>query len=145
MDTVVSGRGKSKGCVATFVERQTRWYVEVKMIDRSADSMEAAIRALYSRMPKQVFTIITMDHGKEFSCYAVSGKYTKIAFYFADSYSHWLRGRNENTSGLFRKFPQKGTDFNKVTEAEVSSCLTTGHESFWDGVRMKSLSTKCCT
>ena len=27
LDTVVSSRGKSKGCLATFVERQTRFYM----------------------------------------------------------------------------------------------------------------------
>lgn len=30
LDTVVSSRGKSKGCLATFVERKTRYYYAVK-------------------------------------------------------------------------------------------------------------------
>lgn len=29
-DTVVSGRGKSKGCVATFMERKTRLYTAIR-------------------------------------------------------------------------------------------------------------------
>ncbi|WP_050184066.1 IS30 family transposase [Domibacillus robiginosus] len=123
LDTVVSGRGKSKGCVATFVERKTRWYVAVKMTDRSADSMETTIRDLYSRMPKQVFKTATTDRGKEFSCYAVLEKDIGIAFYFADPYSPWQRGSNENTNGLFREFFPKGTDFNKVTDDELGRAL----------------------
>ncbi|GAC43696.1 transposase and inactivated derivative, partial [Paenibacillus popilliae ATCC 14706] len=42
LDTVVSGRGKCKGCVATFVERKTRLYTAILMPDRTALSMEIA-------------------------------------------------------------------------------------------------------
>ncbi|VWX37684.1 hypothetical protein EXIGUO9Y_340011 [Exiguobacterium oxidotolerans] len=45
LDTVVSGRGKSKACVATFVERKSRFYLAVPMEDRSAASMESSDRA----------------------------------------------------------------------------------------------------
>lgn len=39
LDTVVSSRGKSKGCLATFVERKTRFYLAFKRPDRTAKSM----------------------------------------------------------------------------------------------------------
>lgn len=31
LDTMVSSRGQSKGCLATFVECKTRFYVAIKM------------------------------------------------------------------------------------------------------------------
>jgi len=40
LDTVVSGRGQSKGCFATFLERKSRHYTAIMMPDRSAASME---------------------------------------------------------------------------------------------------------
>ncbi|WP_252248594.1 hypothetical protein [Clostridium sp. ZBS20] len=43
LDTVVSSRGKSKGCLATFVEHKTRLYTTIKIPDRTAKSMEYAI------------------------------------------------------------------------------------------------------
>ncbi|AST97964.1 hypothetical protein BC8716_19230 [Shouchella clausii] len=46
LDTVISGHGKSKGCLATFIERKTRWYCAIPMPDRTAVSMEEAIRKL---------------------------------------------------------------------------------------------------
>ena len=52
LDTVVSGRGKAKGCVATFIERMTRWYVGILIPDRSAQSMESAVRLLHTKLPK---------------------------------------------------------------------------------------------
>ena len=35
LDSVVSSRGESKACFATFVELKTRFYVAIKMPDRS--------------------------------------------------------------------------------------------------------------
>ena len=46
LDTMVSSRGQSKGCLATFVERKTRFYVAIKMNDQSKDSMFLAISSL---------------------------------------------------------------------------------------------------
>lgn len=40
LDTVFSSGGKSKGCLANFIECKTRYYYAVKMLDRSALSME---------------------------------------------------------------------------------------------------------
>lgn len=42
LDTVVSVRGQAKGCVATFIERKTRWYTGILILDRSANSMKIA-------------------------------------------------------------------------------------------------------
>lgn len=71
LDTVVSSRGKSKGCLATFVERKTRLYTAIKIPDRSSKSMENAIRQLKLATPEKAFKIATVDRGKEFACYSV--------------------------------------------------------------------------
>lgn len=64
LDTVVSGRGQAKGCVATFVERKTRLYIGIKMPNRSAASMDEAIRKLYNVLPKIAFQTFTTDRGR---------------------------------------------------------------------------------
>ena len=46
----------------------------------------------------------TTDRGKEFTCYKVLEKDLKIDVYFADAYSSWQRGSNENGNGLLREF-----------------------------------------
>jgi transposase, IS30 family len=69
--------------------------------------MKCAIRALHSRLPEKVFKMAMTDRGKEFSCYSVLKKDLEIAFYFADPYSSWQRGSNENTNGLLREFSSK--------------------------------------
>ena len=123
MDTVVSSRGKSKGCIATFVERQTRFYVAIKIENRSATEMYRAISELYELFPKDTFKTYTVDRGKEFACYSKVEADLKVPVYFADAYSSWCIGSNENANGLLRENFLKKTDLAQVTEEEVNEAL----------------------
>ena len=123
LDTVVSGRGKSKACVATFVERKSRFYLAVPMEDRSAQSMESAIQVLHRYFPSGTFQTATTDRGKEFSCHERIRDTLGVPMYFADPYSSWQRGSNENANGLLREFFPKGTDFGKVSRSELAQAL----------------------
>ena len=69
LDTVVSSRGKSKGCLATFLERKTRFYLAFKIPNRAAKAMFSAIKQLCKLFPKEALKTFTSDRGKEFSCY----------------------------------------------------------------------------
>uniref|UniRef100_UPI0030EF7DAC IS30 family transposase n=1 Tax=Exiguobacterium sp. USCH10 TaxID=3024839 RepID=UPI0030EF7DAC len=89
LDTVVSGRGKSKACVATFVERKSRFYIALPMTDRSASSMEMAIQAVHGAFPVTAFRTAATDRGKEFSCHERIQASLGVPLYFADPYSSW--------------------------------------------------------
>ncbi|WDQ32186.1 IS30 family transposase [Paenibacillus marchantiae] len=143
LDTVVSGRGKSKGCVATLIERKTRLYTAILMPDRTALPMEITLGVAISQYPKGTFLTATADRGKEFACYANLESTHDMQVYFADPYSSWQRGSNENGNGLLREFLPKGTDFAKVQDEDLAhsldlinhrprKCLSwrTAHESF---------------
>ena len=123
LDTVVSSRGKSKACVATFVERKTRWYRAIKMVDRTAASMEKAVQTLHHALPAGAIQTATTDRGKEFSCYSALEQSLAIDVYFADPYSSWQRGSNENSNGLLREFFPKKTDFAGVSEEQLTEAL----------------------
>ena len=66
-DTVVSGLGKSKVCFATLVERKTRFYMALKIPDRKADTMAAAVVKMLSQYPSELVKTITCDRGTEFA------------------------------------------------------------------------------
>jgi IS30 family transposase len=115
---VVSGRGKSKGARAVWrplssAKRAGTWPSRCRTGPQNRWNPRFGL--LHSRLPGKVFKTATTDWRKEFSCYSVLEKDLEIAFYFADPYSSWQRGSNENTNGLFREFFPKGTDFDKVT------------------------------
>ncbi|WP_340401577.1 IS30 family transposase [Paenibacillus sp. FSL H8-0079] len=143
LDTVVSGRGRSKGCVATLIERKTRLYTAVLMPDRTALSMEIALGVAISQYPTGTFLTATADRGKEFACYAHLEATHNLHVYFADPYSSWQRGSNENANGLLREFFPKGTDLARVYDDDLAHSLDlinhrprkclgwkTAHESF---------------
>lgn len=118
LDTVVSSRGKSKGCLATFVEMKSRFYIAIPMKDRSKESMYHAIKKLITALPKAALKSFTSDRGKEFSCYKEVEK-EGISFYFADPYSAWQRGSNENSNGLLREYYPKKSDLSTIKEKEL--------------------------
>lgn len=123
LDTMVSSRGKSKGCFATFVERKTRLYTAIKIPDRTADSMERAICQLHAALPAGVFKTGTTDRGKEFACYQSIENKLGLPLYFADPYSSWQRGSNENSNGLLREFYPKKSDLALVNQHELTHNL----------------------
>ena len=59
LDTVVSSRGKSKGCLATFLERKIRFYLAFKIPGRTAQSMFSVIKQLCGLFPKEALKTFT--------------------------------------------------------------------------------------
>ncbi|CEA04276.1 Integrase core domain protein [Metalysinibacillus saudimassiliensis] len=119
---VVSARG-TKGCMATFAERKTRFYVGVQILNRSAQSMKWAIEQLLSCYPRQCFQTFTTDRGKEFSYYTELETQYGMPFYFADPYAPWQRGTNENSS-LLREFFPKRMDLGQLTSSKIEQVLS---------------------
>ena len=123
LDTMVSSKGQSKSCLATFVERKTRFYVAIKMDDRTKDSMFLAISSLYNTLTSKLLKTFTVDRGNEFACFEQVENEFRIAMYFDDAYALWQRGSNENSNGLLREFFPKKTDLAKVTLDKLTEAL----------------------
>lgn len=88
------------------------------MVDRSKNSMLGAIEKLIQSLPLEALKTFTSDRGKEFACYEDVEK-QGINFYFADAYSAWQRGSNENSNGLLREYYPKKTDLSKISINEL--------------------------
>ncbi len=114
----MSSKGKSKGSLATFVERKTRFYIALSMVDRSKKSMLESINKLTKSLPQESLKTFTSDRGKEFACYEEVEK-QGIDFYLADTYSARQRVSNENSNGLLREYHPKKTDLSKISTQEL--------------------------
>ena len=114
-DTVVSGQGKSKACFATLAERKTRLYLAMKIPNRRADTMAAAIISMLSEVPSDLVKTITCDRGAEFANWQTIEKALGCEVYFADPYCAWQKGTNENSNGLLREFYPKGRNLSRVS------------------------------
>ena len=104
LDTIVSSRGKNKGCLATFVECENTKIASATVNVRSDE------RTYTNSFLKTHFKTYAVHRGKEFACYSKVEADLKVPVYFADAYSSWQRGSNENANGLLREFFPKKTD-----------------------------------
>ena len=115
IDTVVSGLGKSKACFVTLAERKTRYYIAIKVENRTAQVVKnATIKALQG-YPEGAVKTITTDNGSEFAKWQEIEDELKANVYFADPYCAWQKGTNENLNGLLREFYPKGRNLARVS------------------------------
>jgi IS30 family transposase len=66
---------------------------------------------------------ITADNGKEFAYHEQISKALCTDVYFANPYSSWERGLNENSNGLLRQYFPKHTDLKGVAQKEVKHAV----------------------
>lgn len=62
---------------------------------------------------------ITYDRGTEFADYETIQNATGATVYFADAYSSYQRGTNENLNGLIRQYYPKRYDFKQISHKQV--------------------------
>ena len=115
--------GKSKGGLATHVERKSRFLVAGKVINKRSDTfMQTSIKLFKCIKPKFIKTF-TVDNGSEFSKFKMLESTTAGKVYFADPYAPWQRGLNENTNGLLRRFFPKGCDFHEISDKVIKQTV----------------------
>ncbi len=117
-DTVEGAKGS--GAIASHVERKSRYLVAAKLTDKAANTMTIASARAFGRIPKLMRKTLTVDNGKEFARFKQLEEKTGFCIYFADPYSAWQRGCNENTNGLIRQYLPKGTNFKNITNKQLA-------------------------
>lgn len=108
-----------KSAMGTLVERTTRLTLRVPLVAKDAFAVRVAFAKAFSKILKQFRKTLTYDGGSEMSEHKLFTKETKIQVYFANPYSPWQRGTNENTNGLIRQYFPKGTDFHNVSLSAI--------------------------
>jgi len=103
-DTVIGAHHKQ--AVVTLVERKSGYVLIAKVINKTADLVSTAIINILSPLAPLVKTI-TFDNGKEFAEHQRIDAALKSTTYFADPFTSWQRGSNENFNGLLRQYIPK--------------------------------------
>ena len=119
-DTVV---GKNhQGALVTLVDRKTKLTLIGKVDRPTAEAVKRAIIGLMEWLPRRNYTL-TVDNGKEFAGHESIVETLQINVYFADPYSAWQRGLNENTNGLIRQYVPKGSDVRTLTDEQIEHIM----------------------
>lgn len=116
-DTLAGSR--SRACLATHVERLSRYTVLAKLRDRTAERFNAGTVRAFARHGNLPRKTLTADNGKEFARFAFLETTLGLDVYFARPYHAWERATIENTNGLLRQFFPKGMDLRRVTHVDV--------------------------
>ena len=90
------------------MERKSRLLMAGKLIDKRAATYNEATNRLFSDILARWKKTLAVDNGKEFAQFKGIEEETGKKVYFADPYSPWQRGSNENTNGLIRHYFPKG-------------------------------------
>ena len=114
----VEGRAHQGG-IHTEVERKTRFMLAKFVKDLTAQETADKASQMFRHLPEAAKKSTTLDNGKEF----VKHKQFGLTTYFADPYSSWQRGTNENSNGLIRRYLPKKTDFKGIEQSELNDII----------------------
>ena len=112
---------RNGSAVGTLVERTTRLVLLARMEGTDATSARQGFTKKLRHVPALLRKTLTYDRGKEMAEHARLAERLNIRVFFADPYSPWQRGTNENTNGLLRQYLPKGTDLSGYTQRELNA------------------------
>ena len=101
---------RNGSAVGTLVERTTRLVFLARMEGTDATSARQGFTKKLRHVPALLRKTLTYDRGKEMAEHEQLAQRLAIQIFFADPYSPWQRGTNENTNGLLRQYLPKGMD-----------------------------------
>jgi len=117
-DSIV-GNDKSSG-LNVIVERSTR-LVNISLIkNKTAKETKSAILRRLSNHTKALVKSITYDNGTENTLHQEINDKLDLQSFFCAPYHSWEKGSVEQVNGLIRRYYPKGTDFNKISAAEIN-------------------------
>ena len=115
----------NRSAVGTLVERATLFTVLSRMDDASAEAALAGFSHVLNRIEAQKRRSLTYDQGREMAEHQRLTAATGVKVYFADPHSPWQRSINENTNGLLRQYPPKGSDLSGFTQKDLDALAWT--------------------
>jgi len=107
--------------LVTLVERADRYTLIGRLPgSRDSETVTEVLQQMIQQLPAELMRTITWDQGSEMAEHAKFTVATGCKVFFCDPHSPWQRPTNENTNGLIRDFFPKGTNFNTITDAQIT-------------------------
>lgn len=113
--------GSRKTCVATLVERHSRYVMLAKIDKKDSETVIDALIKQARKLPTELYKSLTWDRGSEMTGHQRFTLETDIKVYICDPRSPWQRGSNENTNRLLRDYLPKYTDLSIYSQAQLNA------------------------
>lgn len=107
----------------TQVERRSRRLFARLVDDKSASATARAEYEIFKDIPPAARVDRTWDNGTEASLHMLVDEALGMLTYFADPYSSWQRGSNENRNGRIRRYLPKGTGFGDLAQEDLDAIV----------------------
>jgi transposase, IS30 family len=107
-----------KHAVNTVNERLSGLVALTKLTRKTA---QQTARAVITSLRNKIAHTITFDNGVEFTNHGDITEALGVKVYFADPYSSWQRGANENSNRQLRAYLPKRTDIRNLTQKELDN------------------------
>ena len=115
VDTII---GKNhQGAIITLNDRASGMLWMRKVETKDSEIVKRKLGEILDEIRPYIKSI-TADNGKEFAGHQyITDEYCD--FFFANPYSPWERGSNENLNGLVRQYIPKSSDFSDYTDEQI--------------------------
>lgn len=107
-----------KHAINTVNERMSGLVAFTKLTQKTA---LLTAKAVCTKLRTYVTHTITFDNGSEFTQHGLISEALGVTVYFADPYSSWQRGANENCNRQLRAYLPKRTDIRNLTQKELDN------------------------
>ena len=121
VDTVVSRQ--SKVCVAVLAERKSRFYLVLRIKDKTAFAMHTALVEALSGLPCSLRRTLTYDNGLENALHELTNSALGTKSYFCKPYHSWEKGSIENRNGVLRRYFPKKHNWALTTQKKIDKVL----------------------
>lgn len=116
---IVIGGGVTRRCINTQVASKTRFLIAT-LVDSKEAAVTAAVEAReFGALPPAARTGRTWGNGSESALHLLVDESTGMPAYYADPYSSYRRGGNENRNGMIRRYLPKGTSLDDLAQDEL--------------------------
>jgi IS30 family transposase len=122
VDTVVSR--ESTACAAVLVEWKTRFFMVIRMNDKTASAMNEAVTRALSGLPAGLRKTLAYDNGLENALHERTNTELGVRSYFCKPCHSWEKGSIENRNGILRSyFPKKHT-WHLTTQEKIDKVVS---------------------
>lgn len=108
-----------KGAVISLTDRKSTYTLLRFVHNKESRLVSSKIVSALQPLNEWGFHTLTLDNRLEFAAHQMISNKLGKKVYFADPYSPWQRGCNENINGLVRQYLPKGMDFSNLTPQKL--------------------------